>query len=42
MSKYCQVILHAGINGYVYDPKFRDDLSVPADLVAAMPYRNHF
>ncbi|MEK6626894.1 MAG: hypothetical protein AABY86_18160 [Bdellovibrionota bacterium] len=28
-------ILHAGINGYVYDPKFRDDLSVPADLVAA-------
>ncbi|HAZ14817.1 MAG: hypothetical protein A2X86_22160 [Bdellovibrionales bacterium GWA2_49_15] len=30
-------MLHAGLNGYVYDPKFRDDLSIPAELVASNP-----
>ncbi|MBI2522290.1 MAG: hypothetical protein HYV97_17860 [Bdellovibrio sp.] len=28
-------MLHAGLNGYVYDPKFREDIGIPADLVAA-------
>jgi len=30
-------ILHVGLGGYVYDPKFRNDIAVPQDSVAQNP-----